>query len=84
MAKLEPGTTIWFTHPGRPDPASGSDYDAAREEDLELLLRMFLLARAGDPVWGGAQRTTLAAALARPEYEEAGPGQEEEEETPAR
>jgi predicted glycoside hydrolase/deacetylase ChbG (UPF0249 family) len=34
------GTTEWFVHPGRRDPGSGSDYDAGREEDLELLLEL--------------------------------------------
>ncbi len=80
MSKLDPGVTIWFTHPGRPDPKAGSEYDAAREEDLELLLRMFLLARAGSPVWGDAQRSTLAEALARPEYEDEADGDEEADE----
>lgn len=37
---LPPGITEWMTHPGHPDPESGSTYDAAREEDLSLLLRL--------------------------------------------
>src|SRR5262249_56668470 len=31
-----PGVTEWFTHPGHPDPSSGSSYDLARQEDLNL------------------------------------------------
>jgi predicted glycoside hydrolase/deacetylase ChbG (UPF0249 family) len=81
MVNLDPGVTIWFTHPGYPDPKSGSDYDAAREEDLDLLLRMSLRARSGSPVWGDAERSTLADALAREVFEEE--AEEEEEESPA-
>ena len=32
------GVTEWMVHPGRRDPGSGSSLDAAREEDLALLL----------------------------------------------
>jgi chitin disaccharide deacetylase len=39
-AVLPAGVTEWMTHPGYPDPASGSGYDAGREEDLELLLEL--------------------------------------------
>ncbi len=35
-----PGVTEWFVHPGHPDPASGSAYDAGRAEDLALLLEL--------------------------------------------
>jgi predicted glycoside hydrolase/deacetylase ChbG (UPF0249 family) len=35
---LPPGSTEWMVHPGLPDPALGSAYDEAREEDLELVL----------------------------------------------
>lgn len=35
-----PGLTEWFVHPGHADPAAGSSFDAAREEDLELLLAL--------------------------------------------
>ena len=35
-----PGLTEWMVHPGRRDPASGSSMDAAREEDLRLLLEL--------------------------------------------
>jgi chitin disaccharide deacetylase len=34
------GVTEWMTHPGRGDPSAGSSYDAAREEDLRLLLSL--------------------------------------------
>jgi len=40
-----PGAVEWMTHPGYADAGSGSAYDYAREEDLELLLSL-----AGDPV----------------------------------
>jgi predicted glycoside hydrolase/deacetylase ChbG (UPF0249 family) len=32
------GVTEWMVHPGYPDPAAGSRFDAAREEDLATLL----------------------------------------------
>ncbi len=35
--QLPAGVTEWMVHPGRPDPDSGSSYDAGRLEDLELL-----------------------------------------------
>jgi chitin disaccharide deacetylase len=38
--ELPAGVTEWMTHPGHPDPASGSGYDAGRREDLELLLSL--------------------------------------------
>lgn len=34
------GATEWMTHPGRAEATSGSRYDAAREEDLRLLLEL--------------------------------------------
>jgi predicted glycoside hydrolase/deacetylase ChbG (UPF0249 family) len=34
------GVVEWMVHPGRPDPASGSAYDAGREQDLRLLLEL--------------------------------------------
>ena len=37
------GITEWMVHPGHPDPGSGSGYDQAREEDLDLLLSLCLL-----------------------------------------
>jgi predicted glycoside hydrolase/deacetylase ChbG (UPF0249 family) len=36
--EFPPGITEWMVHPGRRDPGSGSSLDAAREEDLALLL----------------------------------------------
>src|SRR3954464_10905417 len=41
--ELPAGITEWMVHPGHPDPASGSGYDRAREEDLDLLLSLCLL-----------------------------------------
>ena len=35
-----PGLTEWMVHPGLPDPSSGSTYDAARQEDLDEVLRL--------------------------------------------
>ena len=35
-----PGLTEWMVHPGRLDPDSGSAYDAEREQDLDLVLRL--------------------------------------------
>ena len=34
------GATEWMVHPGYADPAGGSRYDAAREEDLREVLRL--------------------------------------------
>ncbi len=34
------GVTEWFVHPGYADPSAGSAYDAARSEDLALLLEL--------------------------------------------
>ena len=46
------GITEWIVHPGYTDPASGSDYDTGREEDLELVLRL-----AGDQFLRPARAT---------------------------
>jgi predicted glycoside hydrolase/deacetylase ChbG (UPF0249 family) len=43
QGELPPGITEWMVHPGHPDPGSGSGYDLAREEDLDLLLSLCLL-----------------------------------------
>src|SRR2546422_737801 len=43
--RLQPGVTEWMTHPGHADPESGSSYDMARHEDLELLQRVVVRAR---------------------------------------
>lgn len=59
-AELPPGVTEWMVHPGHADPGSGSAYDCAREQDLELLLRVSpVLARR-------AQRCTHREALTGP------------------
>jgi predicted glycoside hydrolase/deacetylase ChbG (UPF0249 family) len=63
LRSLDPGVTIWFLHPGYPDPDSGSSYDGAREADLDLLLRLSLLQRTGQPAWGKARRSTHTEAL---------------------
>jgi predicted glycoside hydrolase/deacetylase ChbG (UPF0249 family) len=34
------GVVEWMVHPGHSDPASGSSYDAGREQDLRLLLEL--------------------------------------------
>jgi predicted glycoside hydrolase/deacetylase ChbG (UPF0249 family) len=41
--ELPLGVTEWMVHPGHPDPESGSGYDRAREEDLDLLLSLSLI-----------------------------------------
>jgi predicted glycoside hydrolase/deacetylase ChbG (UPF0249 family) len=53
---LPRGVTEWMVHPGHRDPQSGSGYDQAREEDLDLLLSLCLL-----PALAGARRTHAAA-----------------------
>jgi predicted glycoside hydrolase/deacetylase ChbG (UPF0249 family) len=61
LEALPPGVTEWMVHPGEPDPQAGSAYDAARAEDLELLL-------SGAPVrgegGGEVRRASHRAALA--------------------
>lgn len=34
------GLTEWMTHPGLADPGAGSSFDAGREDDLDVLLRL--------------------------------------------
>lgn len=53
---LPPGITEWMVHPGYPDADSGSGYDLAREEDLDLLLSLCLL-----PALRAARLTHAAA-----------------------
>lgn len=65
LRDLRPGVTEWFVHPGHPDPRSGSSYDDARAQDLDLLLRLRVRARFDRPVWGDAKRATHAEAFAR-------------------
>lgn len=52
LRDLPPGVTEWMTHPGYPDPESGSEYDLARREDLDELLRARVRERFDKPVWG--------------------------------
>jgi len=54
------GATEWMVHPGHPDPESGSAFDEAREEDLELLLRL------GDDELLAASRASHGTALTAP------------------
>jgi len=54
--ELPHGITEWMVHPGHPDPESGSGYDLAREEDLDLLLSLGLL-----PALSSARLTHAAA-----------------------
>lgn len=53
-----PAVVEWMVHPGEPDPASGSAYDAGRAEDLALLRRF----RPPD----GVVRATHLAAFGEP------------------
>jgi predicted glycoside hydrolase/deacetylase ChbG (UPF0249 family) len=55
--QLPPGITEWMVHPGYPDADSGSGYDLAREEDLDLLLSLCLVPALRDA------RLTHAAAF---------------------
>lgn len=66
LRALPVGVTEWFTHPGYPDPASGSDYDLARREDLDTLLRNRVRERFDTPVWGDAERSVHAEAFTYP------------------
>jgi predicted glycoside hydrolase/deacetylase ChbG (UPF0249 family) len=59
------GITEWMVHPGHPDSASGSSYDLARQEDLNLLQKVMLRARYDEPVWGDARRVTLKEAFSQ-------------------
>ena len=65
LRALRSGVTEWATHPGHPDPESGSSYDIARQEDLALLQRVMVRARYDEPVWGNARRATLKEAFAQ-------------------
>jgi hypothetical protein len=63
LRDLPPGVTEWVVHPGRPDPESGSSYDHARGEDLDLLLKLRVRERFDTPVWGDARRANHAEAF---------------------
>jgi predicted glycoside hydrolase/deacetylase ChbG (UPF0249 family) len=54
--ELPSDVTEWMVHPGHADPESGSGYDRAREEDLDLLLSLCLL-----PALRSARLTHVAA-----------------------
>ena len=49
-ADLPPGVTEWMVHPGHSAPGTGSGYDQAREEDLDLLLSL-----SADPALSAAR-----------------------------
>ena len=67
LRDLPPGVTEWMTHPGYPDPDSGSEYDLARREDLDELLRARVRARFDKPIWGeSVLRSTHREAFAYP------------------
>ena len=67
LRELPPGVTEWMVHPGYPDAASGSSYDIARREDLDMVTRAQVRARFDEPIWGDAIRATHAEAFAQPE-----------------
>ncbi len=66
LRNLPRGVTEWYTHPGYPDSASGSEYDVARREDLDTLLRHRVRERFDTPVWGDVPRLTHTEAFAYP------------------
>ncbi len=66
LRDLPDGVTEWMVHPGYPDEASGSSYDLARREDLDLLMRLRVRARFDEPIWGDVIRATHAEAFAQP------------------
>jgi predicted glycoside hydrolase/deacetylase ChbG (UPF0249 family) len=68
LRALPTGVTEWAVHPGHSDEASGSSYDLARQEDLELLQRCMVRARYDEPYWGNAIRATQAEAFATAEH----------------
>ena len=54
--ELPLGVTEWMVHPGHADPGTGSGYDLAREEDLDLLLAL-----SADPALSAARLPHVAA-----------------------
>ena len=66
------GVIEWVTHPGHADSESGSSYDRARHEDLELLQRVMVRARYDEAIWKDARRSGLKEAFAELEEEETG------------
>lgn len=69
LLRLPPGVSEWVVHPGHPDPESGSSYDRARQEDLDVIGKLALRARFDRAVWGTATRANHAEALLRAEPE---------------
>ena len=65
LRELPPGVTEWAVHPGYPDPESGSSYDLARREDLDMVTRARVRARFDEPIWGDAVRATHTDAFAQ-------------------
>jgi predicted glycoside hydrolase/deacetylase ChbG (UPF0249 family) len=65
-----PGITEWMVHPGHPDPNSGSTYDLARQEDLNLLQRCMVRARYDEPYWGDTTRVSLKEAFVKADQHE--------------
>jgi predicted glycoside hydrolase/deacetylase ChbG (UPF0249 family) len=63
LRNLSAGVTEWMVHPGYPDAESGSSYDLARREDLDMVTRAQIRARFDRPIWGDAVRATYAKAL---------------------
>jgi predicted glycoside hydrolase/deacetylase ChbG (UPF0249 family) len=63
LRELPRGVTEWAVHPGYPDQGSGSSYDLARREDLDLVMRAHVRARFDEPIWGDAARATHAEAF---------------------
>jgi hypothetical protein len=66
LRDLPVGVTEWYTHPGYPDPDSGSSYDVARREDLETIQRARVRERFDKPIWGDAERTVHSEAWRYP------------------
>ena len=67
LRELPPGVTEWAVHPGYPDSESGSSYDIARREDLDMITRAQVRARFDEPIWRDAIRATHAEAFAQRE-----------------
>ena len=65
LRDLPAGVTEWMVHPGYPDSDSGSDYDLARREDLDMVTRARVRERFDKPIWGDAIRATHAEGLPR-------------------
>jgi predicted glycoside hydrolase/deacetylase ChbG (UPF0249 family) len=66
LRSLPRGVTEWCVHPGYPDAESGSEYDLARREDLDAVLRARVRARFDKPIWGDAVRTVHSEAWRYP------------------